>query len=149
MRPSAHSLSKSKNRPQRWKQDVPALEEYNIIEEWQRHYHKLTDERVGRWRQISQCTEPAETSFDKREGLLVLDGIGRRWELYFFVEEETFNYTTMFDRLCVHPMVSNVEYLPDKTEGQWKMGKDGHWIFLTTTACHPGISASARITISP
>ena len=109
-------------RAQIWKQPVEAKPDFDIMEEWQTSYEKLTDDRVGRWRTITETRiDPPKNSFIKRAHLLVRNQA--KWDLYFYVDKERFDYTTMYKRLQKHPMVNNVEYLPFKDEGQWKENK--------------------------
>ena len=63
---------------------------------------------------------------------------GSKLDLYFNVDKDVFNYTSMFERLSVHPMVANVEYLPAKSEGQWKANARGIWNYFPDDHLSPG-----------
>ena len=120
-----------------WKQAVPPAADVNIFEEWQRAFHRLTDERVGRWRNITQVLHnPDPTEFNRAEGIMVRNAF--KWDLYFRHDESSFNYTIMYERLVEHPMVCNVEHLPAKQEGQWKTDAHGICKFFDDDRLPPG-----------
>ena len=63
------SQIKKDKEAQEWKQHVPAMGEFDTMEEWQRTYHRLADERVGRWRKITEVLDsPDPKAFTRVKG---------------------------------------------------------------------------------